>query len=255
MCRDTPRPQSADSGLQRGTPPARRHRPGPREFRRHRVRGVRDRRLRQQFHRRHHRGCPRQGRARCPRAAQPDQPRPQHGGACGPGQMARFSRRRHPAFPRVAARDARLLRGRQDRRRRRGHRVRRGQPAAVRRTCPGGMELGFADVRAGGGVVRVLPTGRRGRRSADSTKTSTPEKRFIFPASLKRWGRAKGLGFRILRDTPVVTSARKMEWYGQWQLLGRCVMMMRPGAVKSRAACSLWYTRPEEKNLAADYAD
>ncbi len=70
-----------------------------------------------------------------------------------------------------------------------------------------------------------------------------------FSRRLKRWGRARGLGFRILRDTPVVTSARKMEWYGQWQLLGRCVMMMRPGAVKSRAACSLWYTRPESSHL------
>ena len=64
-----------------------------------------------------------------------------------------------------------------------------------------------------------------------------------FSRKLKRWGRAEGLRFRILRETPVVTSARKMEWYGQWQLLGRCVMMMRPGAVKSRAACSGCGTR------------
>ena len=67
-----------------------------------------------------------------------------------------------------------------------------------------------------------------------------------FSRKLKRWGRARGLSFRILRDTPVVTSPRKMEWYGQWQLLGRCLLMMRPGAMKSRAACSLWYTRPED---------
>ena len=67
-----------------------------------------------------------------------------------------------------------------------------------------------------------------------------------FSRELKRWGKPKGLRFRILRDTPVVTSARKVEWYGQWQLLGRSLMMIRPGAVKSRAACSLWYSRPAE---------
>ena len=67
-----------------------------------------------------------------------------------------------------------------------------------------------------------------------------------FSRELKRWGKPKGMRFRILKDTPVVTSARKVEWYGQWQLLGRSLMMMRPGAVKSRAACSLWYTRPAE---------
>ena len=67
-----------------------------------------------------------------------------------------------------------------------------------------------------------------------------------FSRKLKRWGRARGMRFRILRDTPVITSARKVEWYGQWQLLGRCLMMMRPGAVRSREACALWYTRPAE---------
>ena len=67
-----------------------------------------------------------------------------------------------------------------------------------------------------------------------------------FSRKLKRWGRARGMRFRILRDTPVVTSARKLEWYGQWQLLGRALMLLRPGAVKNRAACELWYTRPEQ---------
>ncbi len=67
-----------------------------------------------------------------------------------------------------------------------------------------------------------------------------------FSRALKRWGRSRGMRFRILRETPVVTSARKVEWYGQWQLLGRCLLMMRPGAVRRREACSLWYSRPAE---------
>ncbi len=66
----------------------------------------------------------------------------------------------------------------------------------------------------------------------------------FFSHRLKRWARQRGLRFRILTETPVITSARKVGWYGQWGLLWRCLMMMRPGAVRSRAACSLWYSRP-----------
>ncbi len=66
----------------------------------------------------------------------------------------------------------------------------------------------------------------------------------FFSHRLKRWARQHGMRFRILTDHPVVTSARKVEWYGQWGLLWHCVLLMRPGSVKSRAACALWYDRP-----------
>ena len=67
-----------------------------------------------------------------------------------------------------------------------------------------------------------------------------------FSRRLKRWARRHGLRFEILTQTPVVTSARKMEWYGQGQLLWRALKMLRPGAVKRRDDCELWYTRPAE---------
>ncbi len=66
----------------------------------------------------------------------------------------------------------------------------------------------------------------------------------FFSQRLKRWARAHGLRFRILTETPVVTSARKVGWYGQWGLLWRRLLLMRPGAMRSRAACALWYARP-----------
>ena len=69
----------------------------------------------------------------------------------------------------------------------------------------------------------------------------------FFSQRLKRWARAHGQRFRILTDHPVVTSARKVAWYGQWGLLWHCLRMIRPGAVKSREACSLWYSRPAEE--------
>lgn len=67
-----------------------------------------------------------------------------------------------------------------------------------------------------------------------------------FSRRLKRWARAHGLKFEILTQTPVVTSARKLEWYGQRELLWRALKMLRPGAVKRRDNCGLWYTRPAE---------
>lgn len=66
----------------------------------------------------------------------------------------------------------------------------------------------------------------------------------FFSRRLKRWARARGLRFRILTESPVITSARKFGWYSQWGLLWHCLKLMRPGAVRSRAACSLWYSRP-----------
>ena len=66
----------------------------------------------------------------------------------------------------------------------------------------------------------------------------------FFSHRLKQWAKRHKRRFRILTDHPVITSARKVEWYGQWGLLWHCLLMMRPGAVKSREACSLWYARP-----------
>ncbi len=66
----------------------------------------------------------------------------------------------------------------------------------------------------------------------------------FFSRRLKRWGRARRLRFEVLLLAPVVTSARKVEWYGQWGLLWRCLLLMRPGAVKNRELCKLWYSRP-----------
>jgi glycosyltransferase involved in cell wall biosynthesis len=66
----------------------------------------------------------------------------------------------------------------------------------------------------------------------------------FFSRKLKKWARARGMRFTILTRSPVVTSARKIEWYDQWQLMAHVLSMARPGAVKRRDLCRLWYTRP-----------
>ena len=67
----------------------------------------------------------------------------------------------------------------------------------------------------------------------------------FFSMKLKKWGRQKGQRFTIITGAPVVTSARKLEWFNQWQLLSRMLRLAIPGALKRREQCGLWYTRPE----------
>jgi len=68
----------------------------------------------------------------------------------------------------------------------------------------------------------------------------------FFSIKLKKWGRQRGQRFAIITGAPVVTSARKLEWYNQWQLLSQMLHLAIPGALKHRDRCGLWYTRPVE---------
>lgn len=65
-----------------------------------------------------------------------------------------------------------------------------------------------------------------------------------FSRKLKKWGRERRMRFLVLSATPVVTSARKIEWYGKRQLLRHMLSMIRPGAIRRRESCALWYERP-----------
>lgn len=66
-----------------------------------------------------------------------------------------------------------------------------------------------------------------------------------FTLRLRRWGRRRGLSFRVLDRHPVGTSPRKMEWYSSWYILGTLLLMtLCPFLVLSRAFCRIWYHRP-----------
>lgn len=65
----------------------------------------------------------------------------------------------------------------------------------------------------------------------------------FFSQKLKQWGKTRNLGFQIL-PIPVLTSARKLQWYGPWELLWRTFSLARPGAMMRRENCGLWYSRP-----------
>ncbi len=67
----------------------------------------------------------------------------------------------------------------------------------------------------------------------------------FFSQRLKKWGVEKGLQFRILSADPVITSSRKIDWFGEFRLLQTAILMVVfPAAIYKRSACSIWYTRP-----------
>ncbi|MFQ3578181.1 MAG: glycosyltransferase [Verrucomicrobiia bacterium] len=77
----------------------------------------------------------------------------------------------------------------------------------------------------------------------------------FFSRALKRWGAQRGYEFRILSLDPVVTSARKLDWFGDLRLLRTAItLMVNPWAIQKRERCWIWYKRPGEDSLAPDHA-
>lgn len=66
-----------------------------------------------------------------------------------------------------------------------------------------------------------------------------------FSKNLKRWGKKKGMSFQVIREYPVITSSRKMEWYSTSELLFRCFLpAIFPFGLYSKSLCGAWYKRP-----------
>lgn len=68
-----------------------------------------------------------------------------------------------------------------------------------------------------------------------------------FSRDLKKWGRARGLGFEVLDIAPVVTSGRKLEWFSPMRLATQTlVLTFLPFLVRFRSMCGIWYNRPKQ---------
>lgn len=66
-----------------------------------------------------------------------------------------------------------------------------------------------------------------------------------FSRALKRWGVSRGLRFVIIPAPPVLTSARKFQWYSAWRFVFFILLNLAfPFASRFRWLCPLWYQRP-----------
>ncbi|KPJ97398.1 MAG: hypothetical protein AMJ60_11385 [Desulfobacterales bacterium SG8_35] len=75
-------------------------------------------------------------------------------------------------------------------------------------------------------------------------KTYAGEEVF-FSRRLRNWGKKHNLLFAILEEHPVITSSRKFHWYSSLQIaLLLLLFTVFPFALRSRALCRFWYTRP-----------
>lgn len=62
---------------------------------------------------------------------------------------------------------------------------------------------------------------------------------------LKKWGKKRGLGFRIIAEPEVVTSGRKSDWFSDWDFVRQVgIFFLFPWATRSKRLCSMWYQRP-----------
>ncbi len=68
-----------------------------------------------------------------------------------------------------------------------------------------------------------------------------------FSRALHKWGR-KRMGKFVILDEPIITSARKLEWYSAWEIIRYFVSIpLGQNPLKSRESCSIWYHRPDDK--------
>jgi glycosyltransferase involved in cell wall biosynthesis len=67
----------------------------------------------------------------------------------------------------------------------------------------------------------------------------------IFSRDYTRWANRRGQTFRVVEEPPVLTSARKLDWYSPVQVLAIMTMLVVfPRAVRSKRLCAFWYRRP-----------
>lgn len=70
-----------------------------------------------------------------------------------------------------------------------------------------------------------------------------------FSKKLKIWGRKKNMSFKIIKEYPVTTSGRKLEWFSAFQIISQFLIMIYfPFTTRFRFFCKTWYIRPKKKN-------
>ncbi len=77
----------------------------------------------------------------------------------------------------------------------------------------------------------------------DETRFAAEE--LYFSKALRRLAKKRGQQFLILTQAPIVSSARKIDWYSPKQMFKQAILLLVPGSTRSRKHCYLWYDRSD----------
>ncbi|SIT73060.1 Glycosyltransferase involved in cell wall bisynthesis [Ectothiorhodosinus mongolicus] len=79
-----------------------------------------------------------------------------------------------------------------------------------------------------------------------SEKVYAGEEAF-FSRGIRRWGKARGLKFHIIRSPKVLTSGRKTQWFAPWQhVMVALTVLLMPFVIRSKRLSWFWYRRPPQ---------
>lgn len=73
-----------------------------------------------------------------------------------------------------------------------------------------------------------------------------PEDRYageelVLSRRVRKWGKKHGMRFQIIHEHTVKTSLRKLDWYSPAQIFKQILVVMLPGALKSKKSMNTWY--------------
>ena len=89
-------------------------------------------------------------------------------------------------------------------------------------------------------------------RNAFETVGGFDETRYVaeelfLSAKLKKLAKTRGQRFVVQTLAPVVSSARKLDWYSKKQMIWQVLLLMIPSSTKSKKSCAVWYGRDNIK--------
>lgn len=61
--------------------------------------------------------------------------------------------------------------------------------------------------------------------------------------ALRQFAKKQGKKFQIISDYPVMSSARKKQWFSTGQMIRQILVLLIPGASRNRRLCWVWYDR------------
>jgi len=70
----------------------------------------------------------------------------------------------------------------------------------------------------------------------------------VLSRALCKLAKAEAKRFVIIDQAPVISSARKLEWYTTRQKLGQLLLLLIPGATRSKSKLGMWYDRSRIEN-------